>query len=69
MDRAVGRYRNRRAALTHTGLAVERVGLPRAEDAGSWPPIGAWGDVGGRVWTTALAVLTLEAPFRYAKLK
>ncbi len=38
------------------------------EDRGSWAPIGVWGDGGGRVWTTAMAVLTLEAPFRYAKI-
>ncbi len=29
--------------------------------AGSWHPIGEWGYVGGRVYTTALAVLTLQA--------
>lgn len=38
------------------------------EDKGSWQPIGVWGEAGGRTWTTAMAVLTLEAPFRYAKI-
>tara|TARA_R110002072_G_scaffold174303_4_gene329448 strand:+ start:55383 stop:56519 length:1137 start_codon:yes stop_codon:yes gene_type:complete len=38
------------------------------EDRGSWAPIGVWGEAGGRAWTTAMAVLTLEAPYRYAKI-
>jgi hypothetical protein len=38
------------------------------DDKGSWQPIGVWGEAGGRTWTTAMAVLTLEAPFRYAKI-
>jgi len=35
---------------------------------GSWDPIGAWGDDGGRVYTTAMLTLTLEAYYRYTKL-
>jgi hypothetical protein len=35
---------------------------------GSWDPIGAWGEDGGRVYTTAILVLTLEAYYRYTKL-
>ncbi|HEX5053060.1 MAG TPA: prenyltransferase/squalene oxidase repeat-containing protein [Planctomycetota bacterium] len=35
---------------------------------GSWDPIGAWGEDGGRVYSTALLVLTLEAYYRYSKL-
>ncbi|MGK0431855.1 MAG: hypothetical protein ACJA0V_000987, partial [Planctomycetota bacterium] len=38
------------------------------DDKGSWQPIGVWGEAGGRTWTTAMAVLTLEASFRYAKI-
>ena len=33
---------------------------------GSWDPEGAWGDQGGRVGTTALAILTLQSEYRYA---
>lgn len=33
--------------------------------AGSWDPIGAWGSVGGRVYSTALATLTLQSAYRY----
>jgi hypothetical protein len=35
---------------------------------GSWDPIGAWGEDGGRVYSTAILTLTLEAYFRYSKL-
>ncbi|MEM8886101.1 MAG: hypothetical protein AAGD14_18700 [Planctomycetota bacterium] len=33
---------------------------------GSWDPAGAWGEEGGRVMSTALMVLTLQAPMRFA---
>ncbi len=36
--------------------------------AGSWDPVGAWGEVGGRVYSTALMVLTLEAYYRYTRV-
>ena len=36
--------------------------------SGSWDPVGVWGDIGGRVASTALAVLSLEAYFRYNSL-
>ncbi|MBX3464968.1 MAG: terpene cyclase/mutase family protein [Planctomycetes bacterium] len=35
---------------------------------GSWDPIDAWGEDGGRVYSTAILVLTLEAYYRYSKL-
>jgi hypothetical protein len=35
---------------------------------GSWDPIGVWGEDGGRVYSTAILVLTLEAYYRYTKL-
>jgi len=35
---------------------------------GSWDPIGVWGEDGGRVYSTAILVLTLEAYYRYSKL-
>ncbi|MDP7034942.1 MAG: terpene cyclase/mutase family protein [Planctomycetota bacterium] len=34
---------------------------------GSWNPVGPWGSSGGRVYTTALAVLTLETYARFAR--
>ena len=35
---------------------------------GSWDPKCAWGDDGGRVYSTATLVLTLEAYYRYSRL-
>lgn len=34
-------------------------------ERGSWDPVGAWAFCGGRVYSTALLALALEAPFRY----
>jgi len=35
---------------------------------GSWDPAGAWGEDGGRVYSTAILALTLQAYFRYTPL-
>ncbi len=35
---------------------------------GSWDPVGPWGHVGGRVYSTACMVLCLEVYFRYARV-
>jgi len=35
---------------------------------GSWDPEDAWGQDGGRVYSTAILVLTLEAYYRYARV-
>ena len=35
---------------------------------GSWDPVGVWGDDGGRVYSTATLVLTLQAYYRYTTL-
>jgi len=34
-------------------------------ESGSWPPAGAWGSQGGRVYASALNTLTLLTPWRY----
>ncbi|MGQ0612978.1 MAG: hypothetical protein ACT4PV_04450 [Planctomycetaceae bacterium] len=34
-------------------------------DAGSWPPLDPWGEEGGRIYSTAILALTLEAPYLY----
>lgn len=46
------------------------IGAQETQDAvaGSWSPDGAWGGQGGRVYTTALSLLSLEASYRYARL-
>jgi hypothetical protein len=36
---------------------------------GSWPPSDRYGGAGGRIYSTALAVLTLEVYYRFAKVK
>ncbi|MEO6597667.1 MAG: prenyltransferase/squalene oxidase repeat-containing protein, partial [Planctomycetota bacterium] len=35
---------------------------------GSWDPIDAWGEDGGRVYSTALLALTLQVYYRYGRL-
>lgn len=35
---------------------------------GSWDPDGPWGRFGGRVYSTSLALLTLEVQYRYARV-
>ena len=32
---------------------------------GSWDPVDVWGENGGRVYATAMCVLTLESSYRY----
>ena len=36
--------------------------------SGSWDPVGAWGNVGGRVYSTALMTLCLEVYYRYGRV-
>ncbi len=43
----------------------EKAGCSR----GSWEPNSRWGNEGGRIYTTALAVLTLEVYYRFANLE
>ena len=37
-------------------------------EKGSWDPIDKWSGYGGRVYTTSMAILTLEVYYRYPKL-
>ena len=52
--------------------SLEKALLPsqitKGHARGSWDPISAWGDSGGRVYSTALSVLTLEVYYRYSRL-
>jgi len=46
--------------------ALRAAQVKRGADKGSWSPGGsAWGSAGGRVYTTAMACLSLEVYFRY----
>lgn len=47
-------------------FAVARAQSGNTEHRGSWDPVGVWSYCGGRVMTTALIALALEAPFRHA---
>ena len=38
------------------------------DENGSWDPIDAWGFAGGRVYATAINVLSLEIYYRYARV-
>ncbi|MCA8963606.1 MAG: terpene cyclase/mutase family protein [Planctomycetes bacterium] len=57
-----------------SGADVDKVCAPlieaqvgEGENRGSWDPIDLCGDVGGRAWSTAMALLTIEAKIRYTK--
>ena len=54
LERAVGPHQHADAANTNT--------------FGSWDPVGAWGDDGGRVYSTAILTLTMQANYRYTRL-
>ncbi|MBK8100804.1 MAG: terpene cyclase/mutase family protein [Planctomycetes bacterium] len=52
----------------HLHGAVVKTQLQDGNQKGSWDPIGAWGQDGGRVYSTAILTLTLEAHYRYTRL-
>jgi hypothetical protein len=51
--------------------ALQQALLPHQETeggrAGSWAPVGPWGGAGGRIYSTAMAVLCLESCYRYGR--
>jgi len=49
------------------GAVVQTQGKSGNEQ-GSWNPDGPWGGIGGRVYSTALGVLCLEAYYRYSRV-
>lgn len=57
----------------HFQNAIDAAVLPSrrttGDAAGSWDPNGPWGFSGGRVDSTALMAMALEAPFRYTRTK
>lgn len=54
------------SALQSRLLAIQERSGP---DAGSWSPETRWGGYGGRVYTTAIATLCLEVPYRYVAVR
>ncbi len=58
-------WRKWKAAMEPSVLANQR---KDGDYLGSWDPVGPWGYQGGRVYSTATMVLTLEVYYRYAGL-
>ncbi|HQU43487.1 MAG TPA: hypothetical protein PK867_11795 [Pirellulales bacterium] len=48
---------------------IERQLHGAACERGSWPPDDQWSNRGGRVYSTALAVLTLEVYYRFQRIE
>jgi hypothetical protein len=62
-DAAAQAWQAWNSALTTVLLDTQVASGP---DAGSWHPNTVWGGYGGRVYTTAVAALSLEVYYRYA---
>lgn len=45
-----------------------RLQRPGGQYAGSWDPVGPWGSVGGRLYSTTMCVMTLEVYYRFLPL-
>jgi hypothetical protein len=55
--------------LKEAALAGQQQGVPGEScRRGSWDPIDPWGTQGGRVYATAMMLLCLEGPYRFAQL-
>lgn len=52
---------------THLKEALLPIQKKTGCEKGSWDPIGAWGSEGGRIYSTALNVMTLESYYRYTR--
>lgn len=50
----------------HAAVLTTQRPVGSGAKAGSWDPIGTWGHAGGRVYSTAILALALEAPYLYA---
>jgi len=55
------------AALRESVLGSQRRDTDACRYLGSWDPIGVWGGEGGRVVSTALLTMCVEAEYRYGK--
>ena len=56
-----------RSSLTEAVIPHQHDGRDNQNLAGSWDPVGVWGKIGGRVYSTAMLTLTLETPYRYTR--
>lgn len=64
-SRKAVRWRLARAEMI---LGAQKQGTDPCGLAGSWDPDGPWGGDGGRVYSTAISILTLLAPYRFGEL-
>lgn len=53
------------AAARDTLIRLQRRGGP---NSGSWDPVGPWGSVGGRIYSTAVSAMCLEVYYRFLPL-
>lgn len=60
------RWTKWRVAIAEALLDSQRVG---GDEDGSWDPIGEWGSVGGRVYSTALSLMILSRIYGKAEIK
>jgi hypothetical protein len=66
MFQASGKYWAKwSTALTKAAVDTQK---KNGNEKGSWDPVDPWGEEGGRVYSTAIMVLCLEAYYRYGKL-
>jgi hypothetical protein len=66
MYQASGKYWEKWSkALTKAAVDTQK---KNGNEKGSWDPVDPWGEDGGRVYSTAIMVLCLEAYYRYGKL-
>lgn len=61
-------WRDWEKALGRALLAAQRRGASPDNFHGSWDPVDAWGEEGGRVYSTALCALMLEVYYRYGRV-
>src|SRR5690606_28594174 len=54
--------------ITKGGTNTPDEGRWLLDEHGSWDPVGPWGPAGGRVYSTAINVLTLEVFYRYKRI-
>lgn len=60
--------RNWRTALARSVVETQRRDTSPCEYKGSWNPLGPWGEDGGRVYSTAILTMALQADLRYERV-
>ncbi len=63
-----GKYWPRWRAATETAIVQHQRTDVERDEVGSWDPVDPWAPEGGRIYSTAVNCLTLEAPYRYRRV-